>query len=117
MKNTVSRIAMIAVTTSLFALAVPSFAKEHVKPAGHGKITAVSATSITVTPKDGVAKTFTINDSTKVKIDKEPAKVSDLVVGERAGVRSDDGTIATEINAHTKKAKKAADASAVPAIP
>jgi hypothetical protein len=53
---------------------------------GRGKITAVSATSITVTPKNGSAKT-------------------DLTTDQHANIKSADGTVADKIKAHTKKAK------------
>ncbi|MBV9849156.1 MAG: hypothetical protein JO250_05650 [Armatimonadetes bacterium] len=74
---------------------------------GHGKITAVSATSITVTPKNGTAKTFGITTATKVRLDGQPANVADLAVGEHAQVKSQDGTTARRILArtHVKKGK------------
>ena len=72
---------------------------------GHGKITAMSATSITVTPKDGPAKTFTISSATKVMLDGQPATASALTTGLHAKIKSADGVAASVIKAHTKRAK------------
>ena len=71
---------------------------------GHGKITALSANSITVTPKKtGIAKTYTITARTKVKIDGVASITSALVLGPRAHIKSKDGTTARMINVNTKK--------------
>jgi hypothetical protein len=72
---------------------------------GRGKITAVSATSITVTPKNGSAKTYTINANTKITLDGQPATATDLTTDQHANIKSADGTVADKIKAHTKKAK------------
>ena len=71
---------------------------------GHGKITALSATSITVTPKKtGISKTYTITPRTKVKIDGAKSTVSALVMGQRAHIMSKDGATARMIKVNTKK--------------
>ena len=84
---------------------------------GHGKITAVSANSITVTPKDGDAKTFTITDATTITLDDQPVKAADdaSLMGHNAHVKSDDGTTALDIKATTHHKKPAPDAPPAPA--
>ena len=73
---------------------------------GHGKITAVSADSITVTPKKtGVAKTFTITSDTKITLDDQPSTAAALAVGQHAHIKSKDGTTAQKIAAHTHAKK------------
>ena len=83
---------------------------------GRGKVTAITATSITVTPKTGDAKTFTINDATTITLDGQTVKAADdaSLMGLRANVKSDDGTIALGI---TARSKKATPAPAKPATP
>ena len=92
-------------------LAVPTLAlaaKKAPNPNnGHGKITAVSATSITVTPKKGPAKTFTIDANTKVSLDDKPATVADLNTTQHAKIKSKDGVTALHIKAQNKGFKKA----------
>ena len=85
----------------------------------NGSITAVSATSITVKPRNGDAKTFTINAATKIKIDGKDATAGDLQVGQRVRVNSADGTTATEISNRTRapKAGGAPPPAAAPATP
>ena len=111
-----SRNTMAIAIIALIAVSVPVFAKGD-KPKAHGKITAVSATSITVTPKDGTAQTFTINAATKVSVDKLPATAADLSVGQHGRVFSDDGTTATEIAVSTHKGKKGGAPAATPETP
>ncbi len=91
-----------------------------------GSITAVSATSITIKPRKGADKTFTISDATKIKIDGKDATAAALQVGQRVRVNSADGTTATEISNRTggkKGGKKgggqtpATDPAPVPATP
>ena len=92
-------------------LAVPTLAQAAKKAPnpnnGHGKITAVSATSITVTPKNGTAKTFTIDAGTTVELDGKPATVADLNTAQHAQVKSKDGVTAKRIKARAKGFKKA----------
>lgn len=71
----------------------------------NGEITDVGATSITIKPRKGDAKTFTINDATKIKIDGKDATAADLKVGQRVRVNSADGTTATEISNRTRAPK------------
>ncbi len=101
---------LFALTFALLLLAFPSLAKGGKTPNpnnGHGKITAVSAASITVTPKTGLAKTYTITDSTKVLLDGKAATAAALSVGQHAHIKSADGVTANKIKAktHVKKHK------------
>ena len=74
-------------------------------PPGHGppggRISAVTATSITLRTRRGDTKTYTINSSTTVRKDDQTATAADLAVGQFVHVRSTDGTVATAIDAHT----------------
>lgn len=67
---------------------------------GHGKITAVNSSSITVTDREGTAKTFTVSSATTVTKDGQAAAASDVAVGLFADIRSADGTAATAIDLH-----------------
>jgi hypothetical protein len=77
---------------------------------GQGKVTAVSATSITVQPKNGAAKTYTITGTTVIKLNGKTVQATDLSTKDHAKIKSGDGTTATKITArsHHKKAKPAA---------
>ena len=100
---------LLLATALVALLAFPALAKGNKTPNpndGHGKITAVSATSITVTPKKGTAKTFTIAANTKVKLDGQAATAADLAVGQHAKVKSKDGVTARAIKARTHGKKK-----------
>ncbi|ABD10358.1 hypothetical protein CcI156_15720 [Frankia sp. CcI156] len=59
-----------------------------------GKVTAVSPTSLTVTSEDGYVGTYVINADTRLRIDGDAAKVSDLHPGAtvRVGATVKDGT-------------------------
>jgi hypothetical protein len=106
-------------TAAVFALliAIPAFAKGTPNPNnGHGKITAISATSITVQPKNGDAKTFTITADTKVKLDKQPATVADLAAGQFARIKSSDGITALKIMARTHHGRKGGNAAGTSAF-
>jgi len=70
---------------------------------GVGKITAVSASSITVTNREGTAATFAIGSTVTVTLDDASSTASSLAVGQFAEVSSTDGTNATAINAHTHR--------------
>ncbi len=67
---------------------------------GHGKITAVDGSSITVTDREGTAKTFTVSAATTVTKEGQAATASDVAVGLFADIRSTDGTTATAIDLH-----------------
>ena len=67
----------------------------------HGKITAVGSGSITVTDRDGVAKTLTFTSGTTVTKDGQSAATSDVAVGLFADIRSANGTSATGIDLHS----------------
>lgn len=114
---------VILSTVILLLIAIPTFAAKGVKANkannGHGKVTAVSATSITVTPKTGEAKTYTVSAATTVTLDGKAAKIADVQVGQNAKVTSADGKAATTITAkaRVKKAKKIAVPVTSPAAP
>lgn len=67
-----------------------------------GRITAVSAGSITVQNREGVTATFTLSDTTKVLLDGQPSTLAALKVGLFAGVASKDGTTGYCVDAHTQ---------------
>ena len=75
----------------------------------HGKVTAVSAASITIHNKKDGDQTFAVTADTKVKVAKEKATITDVTVGMEAAVLSADGKTAVKIHAHEPKphAKKA----------
>ena len=74
-------------------------------PPGHGppggRISAVSATSLTLQTRRGDTKTYTLTASTTFTKDGQTATASDLAVGQFVHVRSMDGTTATAVDAHT----------------
>ena len=84
----------------------------------HGKVTAISATSITVTPKTGDAKTYTITDATKIMVDDQPVTAAEdaSLMGRNAHVKSDDGTTALEITVTKHHKKPAPEAPPAPAL-
>src|SRR5689334_22396021 len=51
-----------------------------------GEATAGSTTSITLTSRDGYAHSYVITDKTKVRVRRQPAALSDVVVGSKADV-------------------------------
>lgn len=51
-----------------------------------GKVTAVSATSITLKSEDGFTATYTVDAETKIGKDDKAAKIGDVKVGDSAGV-------------------------------
>jgi hypothetical protein len=67
-----------------------------------GRISAVSAGSITVQSPQGDTATFTLSDTTKVLLDGQPATLDALTTGLFAGVASSDGTTAYCVDAHTQ---------------
>ena len=69
-----------------------------------GRITAVSATSITIQSRAGGPKTFTIAANAAVTLDGQPSSVSALQTGQRAAITSTDGVTATEIKVRTRRA-------------
>ena len=72
--------------------------------APRGRITAVSATSITIQSRAGGPKTFTIAANAAVTLDGQPSSVSALQTGQRAAITSADGVTATEIKVRTRRA-------------
>lgn len=93
----------------------PAAAPTTTTPRIHGKVTAVSATSITVhSKKDDTDSTFAITSTTKVKVDKEDSTIDKVLVGMRASIKSDDGKTADEISARSAQAASA-DAAPKPA--
>lgn len=105
----------------LFALmmALPAMAADAPKvERTNGKITKISADSITVQPRTGDAKTFTINAATQVRIDGKPAAATDLKVDQRVRVNSSDGKTALEIINRVRAPKAGTPAApAAPATP
>jgi len=57
-----------------------------------GEVTAVSATSITLTSSDGFTATYTTDSDTRVRHDGAAATLADVAVGDTAFVRSTAGT-------------------------
>ena len=101
---------LLATALAALLLTLPALtARADKAHSGHGKVTAVSATSITVTPKNGDAKTFTITDATTITLDDQPVKAADdaSLMGHNAHVKSDDGTTALGITATTHHHKPA----------
>jgi hypothetical protein len=87
---------LLGATSLLQAEDAPAGGKGGVK----GSITAIDADKKTVSIKgDGDAVVYTTNDSTKISIDRKPAALGDLKVGDTAFVRVDttDKTLAVRI--------------------
>ncbi len=107
-------IAPLALLLGALLLALPALSARADKAHnGRGKVTTISATSITVTPKNGDAKTFTINDKTVVTLDGQTVAAPYTSFQDtRATVKSDDGTVALTVKARTHKAKPADPAPA-----
>jgi hypothetical protein len=105
--------ALFATAFAVVLLAFPALAAKGGKTPnpnnGHGKVTAISATSITVTPKKGEAKTFTITPDTTITLDGQAVMAADdaSLMGKHAHVKSKDGTTANKIvvKKHDKKGK------------
>lgn len=74
----------------------PPFDAKHM--AG-GKITAVSATSITLAGRDGASQTVKVDGETKVYAGRDESKISALKVGWLAFVQKNDAGVATVIRA------------------
>ena len=68
-----------------------------------GRISAVSATSITVRSREGDTATFTLSNSAAITLDGQAAQADGLKAGEFAAVTSADGTTATAVDAHTHR--------------
>jgi len=79
----------------------------HILKGANGNITAVSATSITIAPRTGDPKTFTISPDTKIQLNGKDAAATDLTVGTRAQVKSTDGAAADAISAMARRARPA----------
>jgi hypothetical protein len=103
---------IVALLVAAFVFTVPALtvAKEKAdKAAGfHGKVTKVDDKSITVdNKKASESKTYTVDDSTKVKVDGADAKIADVKVGMTATVTTggDKADVAASITATTPKKK------------
>jgi hypothetical protein len=57
-----------------------------------GKVTAASATSLTVASSDGFSATYAVSSSTVVRKLRQPVPVGTLAVGDEVLLRSSDGT-------------------------
>lgn len=66
-----------------------------------GLVTAVSATSLTVTNPAGTATTYTLDSSTVVTKDRASASLGDLAVGEHVRVAASSSTTATRVDIAT----------------
>lgn len=51
-----------------------------------GEVSDITATSITLTSKDGYSHTYAITDKTKVRVRRQPAAVSDIALHSKAAV-------------------------------
>ena len=66
-----------------------------------GQITTVSADAITISARDGGAKTFALTTTTKITVDQKPMTAANLKTGQRARIVSADGKSASEIYIRT----------------
>jgi hypothetical protein len=99
--------------TMILALPSLAFAKKTKGPSVHGKVTAVTATSITVTPgkkTGGEPATITVPEGTPItEKDGSPAPALADLVGKRVKVKeSAPGTAKSIVVTKSKKEKKAA---------
>lgn len=60
-------------------------------PGTRGKITTVSAGSLTIQPRNGGAQTFALTAATKITVDQKAVAAAGLKAGQRARVVSTDG--------------------------
>lgn len=67
-------------------------------PGIRGSISAIDtqASTVTIAGKNGESTTLTVNDKTKISIDKKDATLADLKVGDKVGVRAEE-KVATRI--------------------
>jgi len=68
----------------------------------HGRITAVSSTSLTLKEPDASVVTIAVNASTKVTIDGRPASIAQVKRSETATVASVDGGPAAQATVRTR---------------
>jgi hypothetical protein len=54
-----------------------------------GKVQAITPTSVTVQSADGFTATYTVNGNTKVRKDKKPSTIGQVVAGDRVTVTAD----------------------------
>ena len=107
------QVAFMIAAFAIIALAMPQVAHANghkgLKAATtkfHGKVTAVSATSITLhSKKTNTDETLAVTPTTKVKVEKVAAAIGDVTVGMHAAVESADGKTADAVHAHAKKDK------------
>ena len=99
---------LLSVLLLALSLVVPVLAQDggHPPPnpggkGGVGKITAISVSSITVTNREGDAKTFTLSSTISITLDGKPLTADGLATGQFAEVSSTDGVNATSIRAHS----------------
>lgn len=77
-----------------------------------GKVTAASATSVTLESTDGYRATYVIGDDTVVRRDRAVVDGDALEVGDRALVRATEGEASVVRAVSAERAAKAADGSA-----
>ena len=101
---------LLSVLLLALSLAVPALAQDGGPPppnpggkGGVGRITAISASSITVTNREGDAKTFTLTSTTPITLDGKPLTADGLTTGQFAEVSSTDGINAASIRAHSHR--------------
>src|SRR5215468_4394825 len=68
----------------------------------HGRITSVSATSLTLKEPDGSVVTSVVNAGTKVTIDGRPASIAQVKRSQTATVASVDGGPAAQVKVRTR---------------
>ena len=101
---------LFSVLLLALSLAVPVLAQNGGPPppnpggkGGVGRITAISESSITVTNREGDAKTFTLTSTTPITLDGKPLTADALTTGQFAEVSSTDGVNAASIRAHSHR--------------
>lgn len=81
--------------------------KQRVVDFQRGTVDKVSATSITIKSADGFTATYVVDANTKVRKDKEPAKIADVRAADRVRiVATKDGSTATAKSIGDRGAKR-----------
>ena len=101
---------IVCAVSLMLGLLIPAFAQQGPPPPPNvgaqglaGRITAVSSTSITVTPRNADPKTYSISSTTTITINRQASTADKLTVGQFAAVTSSDGTTATAIDARNRR--------------
>jgi hypothetical protein len=81
--------------------------KQRVVDFQRGTVTKVSTSSITVKSADGFTATYAVDAKTKVRVDKEPGKISEVKAADRVRVvATEDGSTATAKSIADRGAKR-----------